>query len=421
MAGDAVILPDKAIEASSLSDMYGHEENLSLAIANSSAFRELLNACGFELTECASLEMRVQYGHKGREGRIDILQPTTGGLVIVEVQYGISDSSHALRLQNYAKNFRDPAFVLWIAEGFRDEHLSVFEQAKVPVLCARICHDKHGLTLHKASPIRWTRQTQAKRERDGRKKCLALAARLFSESQSRLTFKPMQSFFGQAQGRYAGRLMAEPKNKPWNFEANVAAIIEWYLKGLPRKSQFYLLKHPSFLATKEQMKDEMAAYWMLMNQGNDHPYQDATCAEEPHVGHDHPSRDGRWSSNGYFFAYQRLRSPDRYAALFRIQELAEILEEEQRTGYSKGKNASVLEYRWESMRQNLLDKLDVFVPAQDRDLITFDQYKKVEIYKQISWRQQLNNPDFPLDDKLYRSWKEDLQSYAEYVFTGKHA
>ena len=119
----------------SLSEIYGHEENLSKAIAESDSFEDLLNICGVVPTEKAIFETRVDLGHDDHEGRIDIIQPTTAGVVIVEVQYGTSDNSHARRLQNYATNFRKPAFVVWVAEKFRKDHVALFEQEKTPVLC----------------------------------------------------------------------------------------------------------------------------------------------------------------------------------------------------------------------------------------------------------------------------------------------
>ena len=272
----------------SLSDIYGHEENLSKAIAASDAFEELLNICGVVSTDSAIFETRVEKGHEQRQGRIDIIQPTTAGIVIVEVQYGVSDNSHAKRLQNYALNFRSPAFVVWIAESFRKEHIILFEQAKTPVLCAKISQSEDGIKLKKASPIHWTKQSQAKRVRESHKKCLELMKKLFtgepSTYQYQKGFIPMHRFFGavryqslssykkRAQKDYYKNLM--PRNKPIQLESNIEAIIEWYLQGMPKKTQFYLLKHPSFMTTKEVWKDEMACHWMLCNINNNHPYLD---------------------------------------------------------------------------------------------------------------------------------------------------
>ena len=87
-------------------------------------------------------------------------------------------------------------------------------------------------------------------------------------------YLPMQKFFGQKiyqslsatrKNRYRDRYKKNPRNNAWDFEANVEAIIEWYLEGLSQKTQFYLLKYFSFIYTKEQWKNEMACYWMLCN------------------------------------------------------------------------------------------------------------------------------------------------------------
>ena len=292
-----------------LSEIYGHEENLSRAIAVCESFKELLCICGVIPTEKAIFETRVDLGHDGCKGRIDIIQPTTAGVVIVEVQYGKSDNSHALRLQNYATNFRKPAFVIWVAEEFRKDHVALFEQANIPVLCARVKETEAGLSLKKASPIFWTKQSQEKRVKEAHKKCLELMKKLFagkpSQSHYEKGYLPMQKFFGQTiyqslsavrKNRYRDRYKKKcPRNKAWDFEANVEAIIEWYLQGLPKKTQFYLLKHSSFVYTKEQLKDEMACYWMLCNINNDHPYLDMAYETDPLIRRlDHESRDGSY-------------------------------------------------------------------------------------------------------------------------------
>ena len=164
----------------SLPELYGHEENLSKAVAASSALERLLAACGVVATDKALFETQVDLGHDDRSGRIDIIQPTTAGIVIVEVQYGNSDGSHARRLQNYASHFRYPAFAIWIAEKFRIDHTTMFELAKTPVLCAKVHHSGEELILTKASPIYWTKKSQAMRIKESHKKYLRLAARLFT-------------------------------------------------------------------------------------------------------------------------------------------------------------------------------------------------------------------------------------------------
>jgi len=270
---------------SALKERFGHEENLSKAIAGSPSFRALLNQCGVEITEKAIFETRVDLGHDGREGRIDIIQPTTSGVVIVEVQYGTSDGAHAERLQNYATNFRKPAFVIWIAESFRKDHVARFEQAKTPVLCARAKLSDGKLTLAKASPITWTKTSQAKRAIEAHKKYLELSKKLFSKSKDR-HFEPMHRFFGAINQLTSAKRkkqrddrMTKPRNKPIDFERNIEAIIDYYLCGLPKKSKFYLFKHPSFVELKETLKDEMACHWMIANLNNDHPYLDYAFLE----------------------------------------------------------------------------------------------------------------------------------------------
>lgn len=267
----------------SLSEIYGHEENLSKAIAESDSFEELLNICGVVPTEKAIFETRVDLGHDDHEGRIDIIQPTTAGIVIVEVQYGTSDNSHAKRLQNYATNFRKPAFVIWVAEKFRKDHAALFEQAKTPVLCATVSQSDDLLKLKKASPINWTKQSQAKRIKEAHSKFLELFPRLFRKG-GRIDFVPMHRFFGgvkyQSLTSRRKRLYKDlykkivQRNKPIDFESNIMAVIEWYLAGLPKKTHFYLLKHPSFQQKKEEWMDEMACHWMLCNLNNDHPFLD---------------------------------------------------------------------------------------------------------------------------------------------------
>jgi len=117
-------------------------------------------------------------------------------------------------------------------------------------------------------------------------------------------YLPMQKFFGQKiyqslsatrKNRYRDRYKKNPRNNAWDFEANVEAIIEWYLEGLSQKTQFYLLKYFSFIYTKEQWKDEMAYYWMLCNINNDHPYLDIAYKSDPIVRRlEHESGDGSW-------------------------------------------------------------------------------------------------------------------------------
>lgn len=422
----------------SLSDIYGHEENLSKAISASASFEELLNICGVVSTDKSIFETRVDRGHDGREGRIDIIQPTTAGVVIVEVQYGTSDSSHARRLQNYASNFRRPAFVIWIAEEFRKEHIAIFEQAKTPVLCAKVIETEDGLTLRKASPIFWTKQTQAKRVKEAHKKCVELMEKLFSGQPSTYCYEkgfiPMQRFFGQTtytslskarKDRYRDRYKgAAPRNKAWDFEANVEAIIEWYLQGHPKKTQFYLLKHSSFIQAKEQWKDEMACHWMLCNLSNDHPYLDMSYETDKLVRRlDHESRDGRWFWDRSFFAYQRLNSSeDPYCKLFQLEQLAELIQEEHLSGYSLGMGASIMAYAWDNPRyagikNGLLQSasIDTGIPQDKLQELGFLGLNKIVEFKQKLLAEHQGNNEFPLDNTLYRVYKEELRKFVELV------
>ena len=105
-----------------------------------------------------------------------------------------------------------------------------------------------------------------------------------SENEFKKGFIPVYRFFGsvryqslsshikRAKKDYYKNL--QPRNKPIDFESNIEAVIEWYLQGLPKKTQFYLFKHPSFMLMKEVLKDEMACHWMLCNITNNHPYLD---------------------------------------------------------------------------------------------------------------------------------------------------
>ncbi len=60
-------------------------------------------------------------------------------------------------------------------------------------------------------------------------------------------YLPMQRFFGQKiyqslsaarRNRYRDRYKKCPINNAWDLEANVEAIIEWYLQGLLKKLSF---------------------------------------------------------------------------------------------------------------------------------------------------------------------------------------
>ena len=283
---------------STLKNKYGHEENLSKAIANSKTLKDLLAKCGSEITEEASFEQKVEKGHKGHMGRIDIVQPTSSGIVIIEVQYGRSDNDHARRLENYASNYRKPAFVIWVAESFRLEHKNRFQHSKVPVLCARASLFEGNLILKQASPITWTKQTQTKRVKESNKKCQELMKRLFSNKY--VKYKKLESFF-QDEGSVRRNtshihweLTGKPKVKGWDLEGLVASIIDYYFYRLPKKTKFFVLKHPAFLEYKNDLKHKLKEYWEEVNKDNDHPYIDYTFLKESErklvKKHDHISR-----------------------------------------------------------------------------------------------------------------------------------
>jgi hypothetical protein len=114
---------------------FGHEENFSRYLLESGQFEQLLARAGFAVAGEGVLEVPVAKGHEGREGRLDIYQPTTAGVVIGEMQYGTSDSNHRNRFAGYAKSVTSPAAIVWVAERFRDKDLQAVAGSKVPVLC----------------------------------------------------------------------------------------------------------------------------------------------------------------------------------------------------------------------------------------------------------------------------------------------
>lgn len=118
-----------------LKTRFGHEENFSRYLLKSGQFAQLLSRAGFTLAGEGSLEVPVAKGHEGHEGRLDIYQPTTAGVVIGEMQYGTSDSNHRNRFEGYAKSVASPAAIVWVAEKFREKDLDAVAQSKVPVVC----------------------------------------------------------------------------------------------------------------------------------------------------------------------------------------------------------------------------------------------------------------------------------------------
>ena len=150
--------------ATALQARFGHEENFSRHLLESGQFAQLLGRAGFRPAGKGALEVPVRYGHKGREGRLDIHQPTTAGVVIGEMQYGTSDSNHRDRFDGYAKSVTNPAAIVWVAESFRDKDLSAVAMSKVPVLCVQAKETAKGeITLTVFGGARISAQSLEKR------------------------------------------------------------------------------------------------------------------------------------------------------------------------------------------------------------------------------------------------------------------
>ena len=386
----------------SLKEKYGHEENFSKAIAESITFSSLLEKCGAKITEDPSFEKRVDKGHEGHEGRIDIVQPTSAGIVIVEVQYGRSDNNHARRLENYAANYRKPAFVIWVAESFRTEHKNIFQHSKTPVLCARASLSDNNLVLKQASPITWTKQTQSKRVQESNKKCKELMERLFSEKF--VEYKSIESFFQDKKSKRHNNLKTvydeinEPRVKGWDFEGLVESIIDYYFFGLPKKTKYFVLKHSAFLEYKNDLKNKLKEYWEETNKDNDHPYVDYTFLKkserEKFKKHSHKSRlnkegevpiyDGNWDKEmvdlhkeiGYF-AHQKYYK-DWHPLVKNLwgprwKEVLKATKKEHLSGF-KNKDNSIISY--DKKLQNDGDKMMASIFGVDSAIWKSLEYQK---------------------------------------------
>lgn len=146
-----------------LSQRFGHEENFSRYLLESGQFEALLRRAGFRVAGVGDLELPVRYGHQGCEGRLDIHQPTTAGVVIGEMQYGVSDSNHRNRFAGYAKSVSNPAAIFWVAEGFRAKDLEAVSASKVPVVCVQAKLIDGEVRLNAVGGARLSAQSASKR------------------------------------------------------------------------------------------------------------------------------------------------------------------------------------------------------------------------------------------------------------------
>ncbi len=128
---------------SPLAARFGHEENLSRHIATHHRER-LLAQMAAAPQGAPSLESHVIEGAPERKGRLDILQQSDRGMVIVEVQYGVSDSSHFVRLDGYARSVPGTYCVVWIAERFRQADIERAQSLEIGVWCVEAAEGADG-------------------------------------------------------------------------------------------------------------------------------------------------------------------------------------------------------------------------------------------------------------------------------------
>lgn len=121
---------------------FGHEEDLSQHLGTV-VLADLLAHVGIGASGPVSFEVPVENGHHDRAGRLDILVPTAAGTVIVETQYGTSDSCHLRRLPGYARSVAAPLCVVWVAEQFRAKDILTAEAMEIPVLCLQVIRLDH--------------------------------------------------------------------------------------------------------------------------------------------------------------------------------------------------------------------------------------------------------------------------------------
>ena len=174
---------------------------------------------------------------------------------------------------------------------------------------------------------------------------------------------------------------------------------------------------------------------MLSNIGNDHSYLDMSCQSDQQrmtqLGDkDHQSRGGPWSHGPWFFAHQRLFSDDPYRKLWDHEALAKLIDIEQKSGYAKGKGVSIMAYAWDhpshrSSREWLIQKVhqETGIPMETLSGHEFEDFEKLRRYKEKKWAEHTDatsnlprNEQFPFNNVLYKSFKEDYVSYAEEIF-----
>jgi len=249
---------------SALQAKYGHEENLSRAIAESEEFTSLLSRFGAKRIGRPRLEVEVKRGHDGRKGRVDIYQATSLGDVVVEVQYGKADANHAKRLQNYAKSLPNTVAVIWVAESFPVKFTQEFSSKKFPVYCLSVKESGDKLSFRAHSPVSNLRLSHQKR--------------LDKENAK---YKELLEWYHAGLKKYEDETLSDHAALGWHFiaEPRGAAIphdhpdylddcilrtlrsIFWRgaPKGrkVPAKDVYLFFNNPEFQPLKEDMKDEM--------------------------------------------------------------------------------------------------------------------------------------------------------------------
>jgi hypothetical protein len=200
--------------AATIKDRFGHEENFSRYLLESGHFAQLLERAGFTVAGEGVLELPVAKGHEGREGRLDIYQPTTAGVVIGEMQYGTSDSNHRNRFEGYAKSVANPAAIVWVAEQFRDKDLQAVAMSKVPVICVQVKQTAcNNIVLTAIGGARLSAQSLDKRVARANLK----AKQLLQDAQVEQELERWTSEMGSVYWRYPDS---------WQWEMSVEEVVE---------------------------------------------------------------------------------------------------------------------------------------------------------------------------------------------------